>query len=241
LKASFEIFRYRPGEKERFDTFQIELSSHATVLDALKLIQETVDPSLIYRHSCHHGSCGTCSCIINGVERLACLTKVTELSEAVVRVEPLRRMPRIGDIAVDPSPLFLEIDPRWSYLRQSETSRLSAVKAGSVQSHDPNADHVSARYISLERVRFESCIECGSCVSACPVGEDFMGPAVLALLNRERIKRPEQAPILLKRAGGNTGVSRCERALNCSRVCPTGVNPARHIMDLRRALGRNTK
>jgi len=37
-------------------------------------------------------------------------------------------------------------------------------------------------------------------------------------------------------AANKNGERLCERALNCSRVCPTGVYPARHIADLRRLL-----
>ena len=39
---------------------------------------------------------------------------------------------------------------------------------------------------------------------------------------------------MLALAGTERGERRCERALLCSRVCPTGVYPARHIMELRR-------
>jgi len=31
-------------------------------------------------------------------------------------------------------------------------------------------------------------------------------------------------------------VAKCRRALECSRVCPTAVYPARHIEELRRRL-----
>ena len=87
--------------------------------------------------------------------------------------------------------------------------------------------------------RFENCIECGACVSACPVSHQnatFIGPAVLAALNCELQKAPQGAKDLVAVAGSKRGEHLCERALNCSRVCPTGVYPARHIADLRRLL-----
>jgi succinate dehydrogenase / fumarate reductase iron-sulfur subunit len=87
--------------------------------------------------------------------------------------------------------------------------------------------------------RFENCIECGACVSACPVSSDnaaFLGPAVLAAVNNELKKSPPKAEDLLFLAGNERGEKLCERALNCSRVCPSGVYPARHIADLRRML-----
>ena len=84
-------------------------------------------------------------------------------------------------------------------------------------------------------VRLENCIECGACVSACPV-EDFLGPAVLAGLNRERLNRQRPEAALLELAAGERGVWKCQRALECSRVCPTAVYPARHIQELRNLL-----
>ena len=87
--------------------------------------------------------------------------------------------------------------------------------------------------------RFENCIECGACVSACPVNQKnkkFIGPAALSAINVEIGKNTEkdEAPIAL--AASKRGVTLCKQALNCSRVCPTRVYPARHIEDLRRLL-----
>jgi succinate dehydrogenase / fumarate reductase iron-sulfur subunit len=225
VEVLLEICRNRPGGvhaggEGRFDVFRIETAPSATVLDALTLIRETLDPTLLFRHSCHHGSCGTCACIINGAEALACLTPLSGLGNGPVRVEPLRRMRPIGDIAVDPGPLFSELDPAWTYLTSSN------IDAG-------ERDAPSA-------VRFESCIECGCCVSSCPVSGDFMGPAALALLNRERIKKPEFEAGLLERAAAPRGAGRCERAINCSRVCPAGVNPSGHIVELNRRIRKLT-
>jgi succinate dehydrogenase/fumarate reductase-like Fe-S protein len=80
--------------------------------------------------------------------------------------------------------------------------------------------------------RSENCIECGACVSACPVTQkhqQFLGPAVLAAAHNELKNFPEKAEELLFFARNQRGVNFCERALNCNRVCPTGVYPARHI------------
>ena len=87
--------------------------------------------------------------------------------------------------------------------------------------------------------RFENCIECGACISACPATHNsnaFLGPAVLAAVNNELKKSPQKSVDLLSLAGSKRGERLCERAVNCSRVCPTKVYPARHIADLRRFL-----
>jgi succinate dehydrogenase/fumarate reductase-like Fe-S protein len=113
----------------------------------------------------------------------------------------------------------------WSYLRKSEEVK---------SSNQPQGIH--------QFTRFENCIECGACISACPVTEKnagFLGPAALAAINCELQKSPQKDEDLLALAGSKRGQHLCERALNCSRVCPTGVYPARHIADLRRILEKN--
>ena len=82
----------------------------------------------------------------------------------------------------------------------------------------------------------DTCIECGACVSACPATHTnarFMGPAVLSAMHIELKKYPPKEKELISLAGNERGVRLCERALKCSRVCPTGVYPARHIADLK--------
>jgi succinate dehydrogenase/fumarate reductase-like Fe-S protein len=61
---------------------------------------------------------------------------------------------------------------------------------------------------------------------------------VLAAVNNELKKSPQNSEGLLSLAGSERGERLCERAVNCSRVCPNKVYPARHIADLRKLLGR---
>jgi succinate dehydrogenase / fumarate reductase iron-sulfur subunit len=217
--VTFRVFRFRPADPRsgRFEEVRPQVEEATTVLEVLERLRGT-DPTLMYRRSCHHGSCGTCACRINGRERLACTTRVLELDAEVVTVEPLRKLRKMGDLVVDPTDFFREYPLDWHTLRPSEAQPEAKPPEG------------LRRY-----TRLENCIECGACVSACPVG-DFLGPAVLAGLNRERLERPDREEPLLHLAGGDRGVRKCERALECSRVCPTSVYPARHIEQLRRRL-----
>jgi succinate dehydrogenase / fumarate reductase iron-sulfur subunit len=233
---TFRVLRYRAGEpeSERYEESTLPVEEATTVLDVLDTLSRK-DRTLMFRHSCHHGSCGTCACRINGRERLACLTRVLELGTEIVTVEPLDKLGRIGDLVVDPADFFLEYPSDWQTLRSSEA----------------NPQAIPPEEISAY-VRLENCIECGACVSACPVA-DFLGPAVLAGLNRERLNRerldrqdlhtepggerapepPDPEKTLLELAAGERGVWKCQRALECSRVCPAAVYPARHIQELR--------
>jgi succinate dehydrogenase / fumarate reductase iron-sulfur subunit len=246
---TFRILRYRVGDPDsgRYEQSNLQVGKSTTVLEVLEDLSRR-DRTLMFRRSCHHGSCGTCACRINGRERLACTTRVLELDTDVVTLEPLNKLQRIGDLVVDPADFFAEYPAEWRILRLSEAN--------------PEAQPPQEL---AAFVRLENCIECGACISACPV-EDFLGPAVLAGINRERLNRmqadaapdhagPDKARLeprgsrdgsspetrnheraLLELAGGERGVWKCQRALHCSRVCPTAVYPARHIQELRNEL-----
>ena len=129
-----------------------------TLLDALEMIRSSKDRSLLYRHSCHHGSCGTCGALVNGTPRLVCLTTLRELPGDPVVLEPLPHVLHIGDLAVHPGSLFRDIPV--------------------------DAPHKRSEGVSGSYERLEDCIECGLCVAACPVEEPFIGPAALAAIHR---------------------------------------------------------
>jgi succinate dehydrogenase / fumarate reductase iron-sulfur subunit len=63
---------------------------------------------------------------------------------------------------------------------------------------------------------------------------------VLAAVNNELKKSQQKSAALLSLAGSKHGERMCERAVNCSRVCPTKVYPAKHISDLRRLLRKKS-
>jgi len=223
-KITFKIRRYKPGhiDPPRFQEFNLEVDANTSVLDGLEKIRLEQDNTLMYRRSCHHSSCGTCACRINGMERLTCITKIQDLEGDTVTLTPLERFKPIGDLVVDMNRFYDDISEAWSYLKKAEKVTSIDLPGG--------ISHFS---------RFENCIECAACVSACPVShknDTFIGPAVLAALNCELNKAPQRAKDLLAVAGSKRGQHLCERALNCSRVCPTGVYPARHISDLRKVM-----
>ncbi len=208
------------GSESRIERYEVEYDERTTVLDALERIRTGAAADLAYRHSCHHGSCGTCSVRIDGREALACLTPVASLTGEAPLVEPLRCFDTVADLAVDPGRLFRSLPEGLSNLRRSEFSEERELPDG-------------VEFF----VRFEDCIECGCCVSACPVADgNFRGPAALAAARREAINRPGRASEMLAVAAQPDGVAACERHLECSRVCPRAVYPAKHIELLRREL-----
>ena len=214
----------RPQRAEQWQEFDVPVQDHTTVVDSLEWIRTHLDRTLMYRHSCHHGSCGTCGMVINGTSALACTTRVVDLdleTDQVVTVTPLPTMSHIGDLAVDPTPLFRHFPAAAGYLRPSEANR------GSTPPEEVP-----------QYKRFENCIECGLCVSVCPVINlrEFMGPAALAAYNRELEKNPGRSDELLPQVEGAEGAAGCDRHLACSAACPTGVYPAKQIVQLRKKI-----
>lgn len=140
---------------------------------------------------------------------------------------PLTNYPCVGDLAVDMRAFFKKMDGRWANIRLSENA---------------TADRLPTGVGRL--MRLENCIECGCCVAACPVSgasQEFLGPAVLAAINNEIRNRPCRGEKLLQTAADQRGAPMCRRHLDCSRVCPSQVYPARHIADLLRAIDNKKK
>ncbi len=67
--------RRKPGWQD----FHVTLPASAYVLDVLEEIEKQ-DPSVLFRHACHHASCGSCGLRVNGRERLACVTPLAEVT-----------------------------------------------------------------------------------------------------------------------------------------------------------------
>jgi len=216
------VFRYRSGdEAPRYDEFRVPIGPRTTVLDALLGVRRLQDPTLTLRHSCLHASCGTCGMRVNGREVLACVTRLDGLGDRVV-VEPLAGAPVVGDLVVDMEGFYRRLGP----------SGRPLVRA---------SEQAAPELPDLER--FEDCIECGLCLSACPVAATdprYLGPAALAAAGR-LLEEPRGADpaAVLGWVDDAHGAWRCHVAFECSEVCPAGVEPAGAIMGLRRRLLRD--
>lgn len=228
----FKVFRYKQGQSEpTYDTFKMKCDENTTVLIALQDIRHDHDDTLTLRHSCHHASCGTCGMVINGREELSCVVKVLELGTSTVTVEPMRNMPVLSDLVVDMEPFFDRFNAaRRPLIRESEYLTEAEVAVG-IADYDGGIEKYN---------RYENCIECNLCVSACPImGSDpeYLGPSALAAVWRV-VEEPRGIPTepLLDWVDSENGCWRCHVAYECSQVCPTGVDPGGSIMALRRTL-----
>ncbi len=221
---SFRVFRFvREDGPSRFETFETEVKPESTVLDGLRWIKIHLDQTLTFRHSCFHASCGTCGVRVNGREALACVTSLADLDPGQVTVEPMANFPVVADLVVDMSSFIDRFPSPHPATRDSEA---------------PSAAEPPSGIDAYER--FEDCIECGLCLSACPVAatdDSYVGPAALAYAQRmlEEPRGANAAPIL-EWADSDNAAWRCHAAFECTEACPSNVRPAQRIMQLRRAL-----
>jgi succinate dehydrogenase / fumarate reductase, iron-sulfur subunit len=222
----FRLFRFRRDAGEpHMDELDVPVADGATVLEALRWVQRHRDPSLAIRHSCFHASCGTCGVRVNGREGLACVTPVPS-GGGTVTVEPVANLPVLADLVVDMAPFVERFPPPHPIVRESEFLPDSEPPEG-----------------LDDYVRFEDCIECGLCLSACPVAathDTYVGPAALAYAQRmlEEPSLGASREALLDWADGDDAAWRCHAVFECTEACPSNVRPAERIMALRRELRR---
>lgn len=203
-------------EGQRFQ-YHVEVPDTSTLLDAMLYVQRNLDSSLVFRYSCRQGMCGSCGVRVNGVERLACSTRLSIIPGTRVLIEPLRHLPLIRDLIVDFKPFF----ERWAtfsrFTPESNTDRIRALPEGAQR---------------LQR----DCISCALCYSACDtVGKrtDFVGPAALYRAYVLALDPRDEGTEKQKRMQTISGVLGCHTLGVCTRVCPKGLDPAGAIQRLR--------
>jgi len=223
---SLRIYRQKEGEAAHFEDFSIEVNPDEYVLDAVERAWSFYDRSICFRHACHHSTCGACGMRLNGVEKLTCITLIRDVAHngATLRVEPLRNFPVVSDLAVDMG---------YFYRKMERVGARSVLPVSEAEIENPprewEPDAERAQYL-----RLSDCIECGLCISACPImatTPEYLGPAPLAAAQDHGIHRK---PELLSIVDCEDGVWRCHSAFECTAVCPSFVDPARRIMDLRK-------
>lgn len=219
------VARYKQGGRSYDQSFQLEVDPDEYILDVVERVWAFQDRGLVFRHACHHSTCGACGMRVNGQEKLTCISPVREsvTNGGRLRVEPLRNFPIVSDLSVDMTSLYARIESApGAQVVPLEKSALPFEKDLFPQD-------------GLEHERLADCIECGMCVSACPVAltsPTYAGPAALAAAHQAVVQNGLSAlPAWVDSADG---VWRCHSGFECTAVCPSNVDPAWRIMDLRK-------
>ncbi len=225
-----KVYRKNPkqGKSSHFDKFEVPVQRWTTVLDALLYAKSYLDKSIAIRYSCRMASCGSCGMKINGIPRLACYTKVSEIDENMITCEPLPNFPIIRDLVGDFSDFFEHHRAMEPFIRNQNAN---IVDKNNLTEFIQTPEDVE------NYLQFSYCIKCGLCYSACPsVGSDtkFPGPQALAQAYRYVAdNRDDATQSRLNIVDSKHGIWRCHFAGSCSVVCPKGVDPALGIQLLR--------
>lgn len=222
----FSIYRYDP-EKDNKPYMQdyhldIPAGQDMMLLDALLLLKAQ-DETLTFRRSCREGVCGSDGMNVNGKNMLACIIHLSALTAPIV-IRPLPGLPVIKDLVVDMTPFYSQYEKTKPYL---------------INDKEPPATERLQSPAEREKLDgLYECILCACCTSSCPSywwnPDKFLGPAALLWLcrflvdNRDTAKKERLAEL-----NDLFSLYRCRTIMNCTSVCPKGLNPAKAIGEIR--------
>jgi succinate dehydrogenase / fumarate reductase iron-sulfur subunit len=244
-KIFISVFRrntVKGDTDHHYDKFEIPVGRSTTVLDALLYTKSYLDTSIAIRYSCRMASCGSCGMKINGIPRLACFTKVSELEGDTITCAPLSNFPHIRDLVTDFSYFFDHHRNMKPYIHNEyATIKLKEAEIMDKDTANANTKLVTGFKQTPEEVdkylQFSYCIKCGLCYSACPTaGADLKFPGPQALAQMYRYVADSRDNALKERLNivdNQHGVWRCHFPSSCSVVCPKGVDPSLGIQLLK--------
>ena len=229
-KRTFQIYRYDPDKdaKPSMQTLQVELDgSERMLLDGLIKLKAQ-DPTLSFRRSCREGVCGSDAMNINGKNGLACLTSLRSLPDTIV-LKPLPGLPVIRDLIVDMTQFFKQYHSIKPYLINDE--------------QPPEKERLQSPEEREELDGLYECILCASCSTACPRfwwnPDKYVGPAGLLQAYRFIVDSRDHATSeRLDNLEDPYRLFRCRSILNCTDVCPKGLNPAKAISKIKELMVR---
>ena len=213
--ATFRIWRGEKGQGA-FKDYETQVSEGMVVLDAVHQIQAEQANDLAVRWNCKAGKCGSCSAEVNGMPKLMCMTRLSDLPlDKPVTVEPMHTFPPVRDLVTDVS---------WNFRVKKE------IKPFKPRQPDAPDGTWRMQQEDIERVQeFRKCIECFLCQDVCHVLRDhhkhdeFIGPRFLvhvAALEMHPLDTEDRVVELKKADGlGFCNITKC-----CTRVCPEEIN-----------------
>jgi succinate dehydrogenase / fumarate reductase iron-sulfur subunit len=212
--ATFSVWR---GDSNggAFVDYTIETAQGMVVLDAVRRIQADQANDLALRWNCKAGKCGSCSAEVNGMPKLMCMTRLSQLPlDKPVTVEPMKAFPHVKDLITDVS---------WNY----EVKR--RIKKFKPRTPDAADGTWRMQQEDIDRVQeFRKCIECFLCQDVCHVlrehnmHEQFIGPRFLVYVAALEMN-PLDTEDRLEELKETMGVGYCNITKCCTKVCPESI------------------
>lgn len=204
------IKRFNQNQENFINQYEVH---NQNLLQSLIEIRNSLDATLTFRCGCKSGVCGSCSVRVNGVEKLACKTKIKKND----LIEPIKNAKVLKDLVVDVSHETLLI--KRTNLSINEEYIYNEVNNEDIKSIDLQSN----------------CILCNSCYSACPIYEvnkEFLGPfALTKALRYAKDKKTFNNSLIIDSIQSN-GIWDCTLCSSCTLVCPQGIDSKSDIMQL---------
>jgi succinate dehydrogenase / fumarate reductase, iron-sulfur subunit len=212
--AVFKIWRGDANGGE-FRDYTIEVIDGMVVLDAIHDIQRLQAPDLACRWNCKAGKCGSCSAEVNGMPRLMCMTRMSELPlEGPITIQPMKAFPIIKDLITQVA---------WNYWVKKR------IKPFKPRPPDAPDGTWRMRQADIDRVQeFRKCIECYLCQDVCHVLRDhqmhnkFIGPRFLVHVAALEM-HPLDTEDRIEELRSTQGIGYCNITKCCTKVCPESI------------------
>ena len=212
--ATFKIWRGNP-QGGKFADYTAEVSEGMVVLDAVHQIQANQANDLACRWNCKAGKCGSCSAEVNGMPRLMCMARLSEIPlDQPITIEPMKAFPLVRDLATDVS---------WNFRVKKKIKQFNP--------RPPDAPDGTWRMAQadIDRVQeFRKCIECFLCQDVCHVlrehhkHEEFIGPRFLVYVAALEM-HPLDTENRLAELKQAHGIGYCNITKCCTKVCPEDI------------------
>ncbi|NKC13534.1 MAG: succinate dehydrogenase iron-sulfur subunit [Gammaproteobacteria bacterium] len=233
-KRRVEVYRWEPdsGKNPRVDSYDVDLATCGPmVLDLLIKIKNEMDATLAFRRSCREGICGSCAMNVDGTNTLACTKPIHEV-EGTIKIYPLPHMPVVRDLVPDLTHFY---------------AQYASIKPW-MQTQTPPPPDRERRQTKEEREKLDGlyeCILCACCSTSCPSywwnSDRYLGPAILLQAYRWIAdSRDEFTGERLDNLEDPFRLYRCHTIMNCAKVCPKGLNPAKAIAEIKKLMVERT-
>lgn len=211
---NFQIWRGN-ASGGKFESYTAEVSEGMVVLDAVHQIQAKDANDLAVRWNCKAGKCGSCSAEINGMPKLMCMTRLSDLPvDKPIMVQPMKTFPIIKDLVTDVS---------WNFRVKKKIKKFKPrppdFKDGTWRMYQGDIDRVQ---------EFRKCIECYLCQDVCHVlrehhlHEEFIGPRYFVYVASLEM-HPLDTEDRLKELKKTEGIGFCNITKCCTHVCPEDI------------------
>jgi succinate dehydrogenase / fumarate reductase iron-sulfur subunit len=212
--ATFRIWRGNVDGGDFVD-YQTGITDGMVVLDAVHQVQAESANDLAVRWNCKAGKCGSCSAEVNGMPRLMCMTRLSDLDlDKPVMIEPIKAFPPEKDLVTDVA---------WNYTVKERIKKFKPRPA------DAADGTWRMQQVDVDRVQeFRKCIECFLCQDVCHVlrehakHNEFIGPRFL-VYSAALEMHPLDTEDRLQEIKDLEGIGYCNITKCCTVVCPEQI------------------